>query len=119
MSGSINSKVIGWLAYITRLQLICDGDSCLIAGSKEKLLSYIRQRNPDVLDKVSVAKARFGEIKRGLDYGAACSFDEKAYNRFYPLARQAGINVGPEDFSGETPTGLHFVRIQKMTGSKN
>ena len=85
---SINTKVIGYLAYITRIELICDGDSALIAGSETKLLSYIRERNPAVLDKITVAKARFGDIKRGLDHGGAYSFDEEAYNRFYPLANK-------------------------------
>ena len=112
-------KVIGYLAYITKTELICEGDSCIIAGSREKMKSYIRLKNPQMLGTATITKARFGDIKRSLKLGAAYSFDEEAYNRFYPLAGKAGINAGPEDFTGETPTGLHFVRIQKMRISRN
>jgi len=51
--------------------------------------------------------------------GGAYCFDEEAYGRFQPHAEKAGIKAGPQDFSGETPTGLHFVRIQWMTVSGN
>ena len=77
------------------------------------------QRNPDASDKVTIIKARFGEIMQGMNRGGAYSFDEESYNRFYPLAVKAGMKIGPEDFSGETPTGLHFVRVQKMGISTN
>jgi len=112
-------KVIGYLAYITKTQLICDGDSCIIAGSELKMKSYIRQRNPELLKKVKIAKARFNRIKTALDFGAAYSFDREAYERFYPLARQTGMNVGPEDFSIPTPTGIHFARVQKTSVMTN
>jgi len=36
-------------------------------------------------------------------------------NEFYPLGRKEGLNIGPEDFSKKTPTGMHFVRIQKLS----
>ncbi|MCP4153410.1 MAG: hypothetical protein GY757_37125 [bacterium] len=112
-------KVIGYLAYITKTQLICDGDSCVIAGSELKLKAYIRQNNPDVLKRVKIVKARFNRIKAALDNGAGYSFDEEAYNRFYPLARNAGMNVGPEDFSLEKPTGPHLVRVRKTYVNTN
>ena len=114
-----DGKVIGYLAYITKTQMICDGDSCIISGSREKMKSYLKQRIPDLAGKVTISKARFGDIKRALQLGASYSFDEEAYNRFYPLAGKAGINAGPEDFTGETPTGLHLVRIRKMKISRN
>ena len=80
---------------------------------------YIRLMNPELSERVTLAKARFGDIKRALQYGAAYSFDEEAYGRFYPPARKAGICAGREDFSGETPAGLHFVRVQLMRTSRN
>ena len=107
-------KVIGYLAYLTKTQLICDGDSCVIAGSKIKMKAYIRNSNPEILKKVKIVKARFNRIKAALDYGAAYSFDKEAYGRFYPLAQKAGINVGPEDFSLQKPGRTHLVRVQKM-----
>ena len=112
-------KVIGYLAYISKAELICEGNSCIIAGSRNKMKSYIKQRNPELSGKVTISKARFGDIKRGLEYGAAYSFDEEAYGRLYPLAVKAGIDVGPEDFTDETPTGLHFVRVAKVRLSRN
>lgn len=112
-------KVIGYLAYVTKAEPICEGDSCIIAGSREKMKQYVQRTNPLYGDKVTISKARFGDIKRAMELGAAYSFDEEAYNRFYPLARKAGMGVGPEDFTGETPTGMHFVRIQKMKTSRN
>ncbi len=57
-------------------------------------------------------KTRFGEILKGLELGAAYAFDEEAYNRFHPLAKKAGLPMTPQDFSGPSPTGMHFVRIQ-------
>lgn len=114
-----DGKIIGYLAYITKAEPICEGNSCIIAGSRDKMKTYLKQNNPRLIDRVTISKARFGDIKRALQLGAAYSFDEEAYNRFHPLARKAGIKVGPEDFTGETPTGLHFVRIQKISLSKN
>ncbi|WP_207678899.1 hypothetical protein [Desulfonema magnum] len=67
----------------------------------------------------AIKRTRFGEIKKGLGLGAAYCFDEESYGRFYPSAQKAGIKAGPEDFSGETPTGLHFVRVGKMSVSGN
>jgi hypothetical protein len=114
-----DGKVIGYLASVTDLDLICEGDSCIIAGTHEKMRSYIMQRNPHLINKVTIRKARFGNIRKAMQLGAAYSFDEESYKRFYPLARKKGINVGPEDFTGETPTGLHFMRVQKMSVSRN
>lgn len=118
-----DGKVIGHLAYITKTHLICDGDSCIISGSREKMKERLRRTNPQVMNSVTITKARFGDIKRGLQCGAAYSFDEESYGRFYPLADKAGIKVGPEDFSGEPPdgsrSGLHLVRVQKMGISRN
>jgi hypothetical protein len=114
-----NGKVIGYLAYITKIQIICERDSCVIAGSREKMKSYLKAINPRALNEVTISKARFGDIKKAMELGAAYNFDEESYNRFYPLAKKHGINVGRQDFSGETPTGFHFVRVQKMRTSRN
>ena len=75
--------------------------------------------NPGALKKVTITKARFGEIIGGMQYGGVYSFYKKAYNRFYPLAKKAGMNLGREDFSSQTPTDLHFVRVEKMSVSTN
>jgi hypothetical protein len=61
---------------------------------------------------LTIKKTRFGEIMRGLRLGAAYCFDEEAYNRFFPLARMEGLNLGPEDFSDPGPHGVHLLRVQ-------
>ena len=53
----------------------------------------------------------------GMRLGGAYSFDDEAYNRFYPLARIAGLDIGPKDFPDPGATGIHFVRIQQNTGT--
>ena len=114
---SYNKKVIGFFAYSGSGEVICDGDACIIAGSEAKMRDYISRMNPG--GRLTIKKTRFGEIKKGLSLGAAYCSDEESYNRFYPLAGKAGIKAGPRDFSGETPTGLHFVRIGRMSVSGN
>lgn len=60
-----------------------------------------------------VKKTRFGEVLTGLRLGAAYAFDEEACNRFFPLAQQHGLGLGPEEFSDPGPPGaVHLVRVQ-------
>ncbi len=114
-------KVIGYFAYHPGGEVICDGDSCIIAGSEEKMKSYIEDfgKNTKNTKKPTIKKTRFGEIKRGMELGGAYSFDEESYSRFHPPARKAGINAGPEDFSEQRPGRVHLVRVQKMPLSRN
>ncbi len=78
---------------------------------------YLATMSSDSLERPRVKKTRFGEISNGLELGGAYAFDEEAYNRFYPLANNAGLSVSPEDLSGTSPTGMHFVRIQLTDGN--
>ena len=103
------TRVIGYYAFFPPMDVFCDGDACVIAGSKEALLRYIGTDTSSL--KSTIRKTRFGEIMEGIGMGGAYAFDEQSYNRFYPLAAKAGLSVGPEDFSGESVTGFHFVRI--------
>lgn len=64
----------------------------------------------------TVKKTHFGEIMEGIKLGAAYCFDREAYNRFYPLAQKEGMDIGHKNFSISSPTGMHFVRIQKCNG---
>ena len=114
------NKVIGYLAYITKTQLICEGDSCVIASSEAKMKSYLKQMRPELHKKVTITKARFADIKKGLEAGAAYSFDEESYERFRPAALQTGMNLGQGDLQeASSISGLHLIRIQKMTVSSN
>ncbi|MFH1415206.1 MAG: hypothetical protein ABIH89_03870 [Elusimicrobiota bacterium] len=111
-------KVIGFFAFISEREVLCDGDACVITGSEKKIKEYAIKSNLKDIDKLTIRKTRFGEIMRGFSLGGAYCFDEEAYNRFYPLARKKGLNIGPEDFSGKTETGIQFARIQKAPGIK-
>ena len=111
-------KVIGYFAYEPGGKVVCDGDSCVIAGSDEKMKSYIAEFGKSA-KTVTIKKTRFGEIKRGMELGGAYSFDEESYSRFHPLARKAGINAGPEDFSEQRPGSVHLARVQNTPLSRN
>jgi len=111
----INStKVIGYFAHTSDMSVLCDNDACIIADSKDAIKEYLAHNSSLQVASYTIKKTRFGEIMQGLNLGAAYCFDEQAYNRFYPLARKEGMNIGPEDFSGFSETGMHFMRIQKQ-----
>ena len=112
MAAANHAKVIGYFAYATASEVFCDGDACVIAGSEADLKRYLQALTDDERKKYTLRKTRFTEIISGMSLGAAYAFDESAYNRFYPLASGEGLNLGPEDFSGPSPTGRHFVRIE-------
>jgi hypothetical protein len=75
--------------------------------------SYLEIAEPGSSRKVTIAKARFGDVKRALELGAAYSFDREAYERFRPLARKCGIDPGPKDFDEAGTEGIRFVRVRK------
>jgi hypothetical protein len=114
MARDDDTRVIGYFAYTPPILAICDGDACVIAGSEVAMKRYVEAMAPDSLKETRIKKTRFGEIWYGLEQGAAYAFDEEAYNRFYPLANKAGLPITPQDFSGPSPTGMHFVRIQHV-----
>ena len=81
----LDSKVMGYFAYRSQTEVICDGDACVISGSEQDLVNYIKFISPKFLKKTTIKKTRFGEIIKGIKLGAAYAFDEQSYNRFYPL----------------------------------
>ncbi len=106
------TKVVGYFAYASSIEVFCDGDACVIPGSDADLNRYLSALPVDDRSKFTLKKTRFSEVIRGMRLGAAYAFDETAYNRFYPLANREGLDLGPEDFSVPSPTGRHFVRVQ-------
>lgn len=108
-------KVVGYFAYISKYEVFCDGDACVIAGSEQKMKGYLSKMSRKDVSKHTIKKTKFGEIMSGINYGAPYCFDEEAYNRFYPLAQKEGLDIGPENFSKKTSTGMHFVKIQKIS----
>lgn len=110
-----SKKVIGYFAYASRIDVFCDGEACIIAGSEQAMKEYIAHNSSQQDSSYIIKKTRFGEIMQGINLGAAYCFDQEAYNRFYPLAQKEGMNIRPEDFSGFSLMGMHFVRIQKLS----
>jgi len=111
--------LIGYIAQASRYEVVCDGDACIVIGSKPKLKAHLASNMLTRSRDYALKKAWFDDILAGLKLGAAYAFDEEAYHRFYPLAQRAGLKVGPEDFSAPPPPGLaqapiHLVRVQSL-----
>jgi hypothetical protein len=88
------TKVVGYFAYLSPTQVVCsDVDACVVSGSIKAMEEYLTEIDPLRTSKATVKKTRFGEIRRGLQLGAAYAFDKEPYARFYPLAVEAGVPV--------------------------
>ena len=112
MSLNIDSKVIGYFASLSPTDVVCDGDACVISGSEEEMIKYLKSISTDAANQAKIRKTRFGEIIQGMKMGAPYAFDEQSYGRFYPLANKIGFNLNEEDFSVQTETGRHFVVVR-------
>ena len=112
MSLDIDSKVIGFFAYSSPSEVICDGDACVISGSENEMNKYLMSVLTNKSNKPTIKKTRFSEIIKGMKMGAPYAFDEQSYNRFYPLANRVGYNLKEEDFSVKTETEFHFLIIR-------
>ena len=86
-------KVIGYFAYKSgTVNVICDGESCLIAASEGKMADYISTLSESNPKSCTIRKTRFGEIFEGMKRGGAYAFDKESYGRFAEvLAKQGGI----------------------------
>jgi hypothetical protein len=114
--------LIGYIAAL-QLNVLCDGDACIVMGSKFKFRSHLAN-NPQTHDKDYVLKkAWFDDILLGIQYGAPYAFDEEAFRLFYPLAQRAGLTLPPPDFNVTPPpdlppSTLHLLRVQWFPPSK-
>jgi len=110
------SKVIGFIGQRKgTLDLLCDGDSAIVAGSEKKIREYISTSMGRSTSNYEIKKARYGHILQCLKLGAAYSFDEESYNRLYPLAIQEGrklVEIGKEANKTTGKTGLHLLRVK-------
>jgi len=73
---------------------------------------YISEIDSDRRGFRNIKKTRFGEIVRGLQLGGAYAFDEESYSRFYPLAKQEGLDVADVDFEKSRTEEKRFLIIQ-------
>jgi hypothetical protein len=108
-----DTKVIGFFAYASQSEVVCtEGAACVIISSQKTMEKYVKELDPKNSKKHTIKKTRFGEVMRGLKLGAAYAFDEDAYNRFYPLAREVGLDVQPADFEKKRSEGFRFFTVQ-------
>lgn len=114
MGNRHNSKVIGYFAYASSTAVLCTGEACVISGSEAAMKEYISEIDSGGRKFRNIKKTRFGEIVKGLQLGAAYAFDEEAYARFFPLAKQEGISVAEVDFKKKQEEGQRFLIIQLM-----
>jgi len=120
---SLSRILIGYIAQTSPYSLICDGDACMVIGSRRKFKEHIANNSQSSGTSYSLKKAWFNDILAGMQMGAAYAFDEEAYHLFYPLAKRAGLAVTEEDFSEPPPSDLpnppiHLVRVQWVPTSK-
>jgi hypothetical protein len=114
--------LIGYIAAL-QLDVLCDGDACIVMGSKFKFRSHLAN-NPQTHDKDYVLKkAWFDDILTGIQYGAPYAFDEEAFRLFYPLAQRAGLILPPPAFNVTPPPSLpqlalYLLRVQWFPASQ-
>jgi len=93
--------------------VVCtDGDACVIAGSEEAVRRHIEEVDSRGAGGMTIRKTRFGEIVQGLLAGGAYGFDQEAYSRFFPLARDLGIPVADADFPSEPSSERRFFTVR-------
>jgi hypothetical protein len=120
VDASIAHKVVGYFSHSPRSGVFCDGDACIIAGTESLMYSYIQAMmisgDKTMQEKsMVVRKTKLGEILSGLAQGGAYAFDHGSYLKFFSLAKKYELDNFPEPedfFSKQSPTGLHFIRIQ-------
>ena len=96
----IDSKVIGFIASASRIDVICvEHDACLVAGSEEAMNKYIIEMGIPKETSVSIKKARFGDIINGMKLGGRYGFDKESYSRFFPLGIKIGLQLVDADFN--------------------
>jgi hypothetical protein len=100
------------IGYVSRqgMNMACDGDACIVAGTREAMVAILQYHRRDPAQQV-IEPARCSQILQAIALGGAYAFDEQAYGRFLPEAQQAGLPLVEEDFSDPGPTGIHLVRI--------
>ena len=74
--------------------------------------SYIVKLADDKPSNYKVNKTRYGEITKGM--GAEYTFDKKAYERFFPLAKVEGAPVVDFKFEDDEKPHEDAVRLTRV-----
>ncbi len=110
-SSERDSRVVGFFAHDGPDEVFRFEDACVVAGSRERLRTCLAIHPKLRNASLTLAKIRFADVHAGLDTGAAYAFDEEAFERFAPLARDAGIDVA-QTFPGRDFDAFNFVRVK-------
>ena len=90
------TRVLGFIGVRPGgIDVVCDGDSCVVAGSERRFRKYLATTMPDEKSTPRITKARYGHVRQAMLLGAAYSFDEESYARFLALAKQDGLDLPP------------------------
>jgi len=73
---------------------------------------HIAEMNVQKSDGITIRKTRFGEIVQGLLAGGAYAFDQEAYSRFVPLARDLGLPVLEPEFPSAPSDERRFFTVR-------
>jgi hypothetical protein len=108
-------EVIGYFAIRTgTMNILCDGDACVIAGSQEALSSYILKLANDRPADYTIKKTRYGEILQGMQMGGVYPFDGRAYRRFLPLAKADRMNLAEFIIEDDPKPHEDAVRLMRV-----
>ena len=103
--------MLGFIAHAGPDEVFRFEEACVVAGSPDRLRACL-SIHPKLRDaSLTLAKIRFADVHAGLDAGAAYAFDEEAFGRFAPLARDAGIDVA-ETFPDREVEAFNFVKVR-------
>jgi hypothetical protein len=112
MKAERDSKVVGYFAYASPVEVVCSDTACVIAGSEAAMREFLAGMHTTGVMRHTIRKTRFGEILTGMRSGAPYAFDEVAYARFFPLALEAGLPVAQVDFAAARDRGERFIKLQ-------
>ena len=109
-------KIIGFFAIRTGTpNILCDGDACVIGGSRAQLQDYIQNQGDENPADYTIKKTTYAETSQGMKMGGAYAFDLESYGRFRQLAMLDGENMTEFNSGNDTniPTdALHLMRVQ-------
>ena len=106
-----DSRVLGFFAQADSNEVFRFEEACVIAGSPERLRACLATHPKLRNASLTLSKIRFADVHAGLDAGAAYAFDEEAFERFAPLARDARIDVA-ETFPHHDIDGFNFLKVK-------
>ena len=111
----VSTKVIGYFALRKNsVNMLCDGDALVIAGSQQLMTRYITKLAVDRSSKYKVKKTRYGEIIQGMQMGGVYTFDKISFNKFLPLLKSEGKVIAELKFADDPkphPDAVGLMRV--------